>query len=89
MVGAIVISSTDAASQETVMGSAQRFVVVRARAPRDTALQHCLEYLAALSIRILSSQGELGRSYSLRAYFRKLHRALRMRRLISMDKSSL
>ena len=26
------------------MGSAQRVVVTRARAPRDTTVQHCLEY---------------------------------------------
>ena len=46
VVGAmIVLSPTDAASQEPVMGSAQRVVVARARAPRDAAAQHCLEYL--------------------------------------------
>ena len=32
----------DAASQEAVVGSAQRVVVARARAPRDAAVQHCL-----------------------------------------------
>ena len=36
-------SPTDAASQEHVAGLAQRVVVVRARAPRDAAVQHCLE----------------------------------------------
>ena len=40
-----MISPTDAASQEPVVGSAQRIVMARARAPRDTAVQHCLEYL--------------------------------------------
>ena len=45
MVGAIVISPTAAASQEAVVGSAQRVVVARAWAPRDAAEQHCLEYL--------------------------------------------
>ena len=45
MVGAIVLSPTDAASQEPVVGSAQRVVVARARALRDAAVQHCLEYL--------------------------------------------
>ena len=45
MVGAIVFSPTDAASQEPVVGSAQRVVVARARAPRDAAVQHCVEYL--------------------------------------------
>ena len=39
---------------------------------------------SALSIRILSSRGALGRSYSSRVYFRKLHHALRMRRSTSM-----
>ena len=47
MVGAIVLSPTDAASQEPVVGSAQRVVVARARAPRDAAVQHCLEYLGS------------------------------------------
>ena len=43
----------------------------------------------SLSIRILSSKGALDRSYSLRIYLRKLHHALRMRRLTSMDRSAL
>ena len=49
VVGAIIVlSPTDAASQETVVGLAQRGVVVaRARAPRDAAVQHCLEYLGS------------------------------------------
>ena len=38
---------TDAASQKPVVGSAQRVVVARARAPRDAAVQHCLEYLGS------------------------------------------
>ena len=46
-VGAIVISTIDAASQEAVMGSAQRVVVARARAPRDAVVQRCLEYLGS------------------------------------------
>ena len=45
MVGTIALSPTDAASREAVVGSAQRVVVARARASRDTAVQHCLEYL--------------------------------------------
>ena len=45
MVGAIVLSPIDAASQDPVVGSAQRVVMARARAPRDAAVQHCLEYL--------------------------------------------
>ena len=47
MVGVIVLSPTDAASQEPVVGSVQRVVVARARAPCDTAVQHCLEYLGS------------------------------------------
>ena len=43
MIGAIVLSPTDAASQEIVVGSAQRVVMARARAPGDAAVQHCLE----------------------------------------------
>ena len=45
MVGAIVLSSTDAASQKALVGSAQRAVVARTWAPRDAAVQRCLEYL--------------------------------------------
>ena len=45
VVSAIVLSPTDAVSQEAMVGSAQRVVVARARAPRDEAFQHCLEYL--------------------------------------------
>ena len=47
MVGAIVLSPTDAASQDPVVGSAQRVVGARAQAPRDAAVQHCLEYLGS------------------------------------------
>ena len=47
MVGAIVLSPTDAASQEAVVDSAQRVIMVRARTPRDAAGQHCLEYLGS------------------------------------------
>ena len=47
MVGAIVLSPTDAASQEPVVGSVQRVVLARARAPRDAAVQLCLEYLGS------------------------------------------
>ena len=45
MVGAIVLSLTNAASQEPVLGSGKRGVVACARALRDAAVQHCLEYL--------------------------------------------
>ena len=88
MVGAVVLSPTNAASQEAVVGSAQRVVVAHARAPRDSVVQHCLEYLGS-SILILSSRGVFGRSYSSRVYIRKLHHTLRMRRLASMDKSAI
>ena len=47
VVGAIVLSPTDAASQEAVVGSAQRVFVARAGVPRDAAVQHCLEYLGS------------------------------------------
>ena len=47
VVGAIVLSSTHAASQKAVVGSAQRLVVARARAPRDAAVRHGLEYLGS------------------------------------------
>ena len=40
MVGAIVLSPIDAASQEAVAGSVQRVVLARARAPRGSAVQH-------------------------------------------------
>ena len=47
MVGAIVLSPTDTANQEVVVGSAQRVVVSGARGPRGAAVQHCLEYLGS------------------------------------------
>ena len=47
MVGANVLSLTDAVSQEAVVGSAQRVVVARARGSRDAAVQHCLEHLGS------------------------------------------
>ena len=68
MVGAIVLSPTDAASQEPVVGSARRVVVARARAPRDAAVR-IISSTSALSIRMLSSRGALGRSYSSSVYF--------------------
>ena len=45
MVGAIALLPPDAMSQEAVVGSAQRVVLARAWAPRDAAVQYCLEYL--------------------------------------------
>ena len=47
VVGAIVLSPTDAASQEAVVSSAQRIVVARARDLCDAAVQHCLEHLGS------------------------------------------
>ena len=47
VVGTVVLSPSDAASQEVVVGSAQRVVVARARAPRDAAVRQCLEYLGS------------------------------------------
>ena len=47
MVSAILLSPTDAASQEPVVGSAKRVVVARARDPRGTAVQHCLEFVGS------------------------------------------
>ena len=47
MVGAIVVSPTKEAGQETVVGSAQRVVEARARALRDAADQQCLECLGS------------------------------------------
>ena len=44
VVGASALSPSGAAGQNAVVGSAQRIVVARVRAPRDTAVQHCLEY---------------------------------------------
>ena len=42
MVGAIVISPTDAVSQGAVVGSAQRVVLARARIPHDAAVQQSM-----------------------------------------------
>ena len=47
MVGAIVLSPTNVASQEAMVGSAQRVEVARVRALRGAAVQHCLEYLGS------------------------------------------
>ena len=47
VVGANVLSPTDAASQEAVVDSAQRVVVARALAPRDAAVKRCLECLGS------------------------------------------
>ena len=89
MVGAIVLSPTDAASQESVLGSARRIVVARIRASRDAAVHHCLEYLGSEHRNFeLEGSARLG-SYRSRVYFQKLHYALRMRQLTLMDKTAL
>ena len=43
----IVLSPTDVASQEAVVGLAQLVVVGRAPAPHDAAVQHCLKFLGS------------------------------------------
>ena len=64
VVGTIVLSPTDAASQESVVSSAQRVVVAHARDPRDAPVQQysIVSSTSALSIRILNSRGALSRS---------------------------
>ena len=88
VVGAIVLSPTDAASQEVAMDSTQRVVVASARATRNAAVENCLEYPSALGIRSLSSRGALCRSYSSMMRFRKLYHVLRKHWLASMDRSA-
>ena len=43
----IVLSLAYAASQEALVDPAQRVVVTHARALREAAIQHCLEYLGS------------------------------------------
>ena len=45
VVRASALSPSDAAGQETVVGSAQRVVVTRVRAPRDTAVKLSLIHI--------------------------------------------
>ena len=88
MVGALVISPTDGASEEAVVGSAPRVVVSRARAPRNAALQHFLEYLG-----FYHSDFEHKRNARSTVQFEgvllELNHALRMRRLARIDRSAL
>ena len=84
----MIVLPTDAASQKAMVGLVQRVVLARARAPHDAVVRHYLEYLG-VSIRGVSSREALGRLYSSREYFRKLHHALRMHRLTSRDRSGL
>ena len=56
VVGAIVLSPTDAASQEAAVGSAQRLVVAHARARRDASRTALFLVSRLFSIRILSSR---------------------------------
>ena len=44
VVGAIVLSPTDAVSQQVAVGT---LIVARAWAPRDTAVHHCFEYFGS------------------------------------------
>ena len=83
-----MLSPTNAASQEPWW--ARRSVSEwHAHGLHVTQPSSIVPSTLALSIRILSSRGALGRSYSSRVHFRKLHRALRMRRSASMYKSAL
>ena len=59
------------------MGSAQRVVVAPAWAPRDVVIQHHLEFLSSWHPDFELEGSAVGRSYSSRAYFRKLHHVLR------------
>ena len=88
MVGAIILSPTDAASLRVMVGPAQRGIEANAYGLHVTQPYSILSSTSALSIRVLSSRGALGRSYNSRVYFRKLHHAMRMRRLTSMDRSA-
>ena len=47
MISVIVLSSTNGASQEDVVDTAQRVVMARTRAPRDAAVQHCIDYVGS------------------------------------------
>ena len=58
VVDAMVLSPTDEASQEAMVGSVQRVVGARAWALRDAVAQQCLEYLDSY----LSLRGAVGRS---------------------------
>ena len=89
VVGVIFLSPTDAASQEAVVGSARRVGLLRARVPRDAAVQHCPEYLGSWHPYFELVRGALGRSYTSRLHFGKMHHALRMMsRSTSMDRSA-
>ena len=69
MVGASAFLSSDAAGQEAVAGSAQRVVVARARAPRDTAVQHCLEYFGFQHPDKIPSSSRLSIMYESRKHY--------------------
>ena len=89
VVGAIVLSQTDAVSQESFLGSTQRVVVVCARAPRDAAVQHCIEYLGSWHPDFELEESARSVVQFEGVLFRKLHRALRMHRSTSMESSAL
>ena len=58
---------TDAASQEPVADSAQSVVVARARAPRDAAVQYCLEHEESARL-VVQFEGVLAEAESGVAY---------------------
>lgn len=70
------------------MGFVQRIVIARVSTLCEVAVQHYLENLG-FQHPDLELKGALGRSYSSRVYFRKLHQVLRMCRSASMDRSAL
>ena len=88
MVGAIILSPTDAASQEKLdrLGAACRSGT---HGLHVTHAYNIISSTSALISQILSSRGALGWSYSPIMYFRKLYHALRMHRSTSMDPSAL
>ena len=45
IVDAVILSTTDAASQKAVVNTAQHIVVARLRALCDAAVQYCLDYI--------------------------------------------
>ena len=85
MVGAIVRLPTDEVSQGAVVGSVQRVVVARARASRDAVVRYCLENFG-FEHPDFELEGSARSVVQFEAYFRKLHHALRMPRLTSMDR---
>ena len=84
----IGLSPTDAASQDALVGSVQRVVVARPRAPRDAAVQLCLEYLGSEHSNF-ELEGSARPVVQFEGVLLASAHTLRMRRLISMDRSTL